>query len=288
MPIFRRIIILLFFIQIWIPEASRARQAKSLPEIEFKDGKNAKKFWDSISFSLFYSVQSDFASELKPRLYSHLISNTLTYNINKNYSLSLSSSFYYISLDEKILLKKDTYGFNDLVTSISRYLDLGKFLSAKNSSIFGLSSSFPISEKARLEGYKAIPRIYFSLTSSFFDSKYKMNNTFSYRYTINTYEYSPSTRVANTRDAFSYSMNHYIKIIKNLTFVLGFGIQYKKNTQGESTYSYNNTQSIKYALSKLFFGLSYQNGGFTDDGDIDFWYVDRYRRNLKAVLGYSF
>ena len=94
--------------------------------------------------------------------------------------------------------------------------------------------------------------------------------------------------MSNNRDAFSYRMSHAIKLIKQLDLTFGFGFRYSKDTKGKSTYSYNNSQSIGYKLSKIYFGISHYNGGFTDDGDVSLWYIDKYRRNLKAFFKFSF
>ena len=255
-------------------------------KIEIKE--ESANFWDSLSYSLGYSVQSDLASELRPRLYSHLISLNLNYEFNSNYFLDLGSSFRYESLDRKIFLKKGSYGFNDFQIFLKKRIFLGDFLSASHSSVLALGSSFPLSEISRLEGHKAIPALSFSVASSFFDKKYTFRNNFSYHYLINTYEYSPSSGVASDRDAFSYRMSHAVKLIKKLMLELSFGFRYSKDIKGESTYSYNNSQSISYKLSKFHFGISYRNDGFTNDGDVSFWYIDKYRRNLKAFLVFSF
>ena len=284
----KQFLILFFLIDVLIVGTCFASNEKTLANGTIEKKEKVKDFLDSLKFYLNYSVQSDFAEELKPRLYSHLISTTLNYKLNSAYSLNLSSSFRYNSLDRKILLKNGSYGFNDLNVSLSRKILLGDFLSASNSSVLRLASAFPLSEESRLEGHKAIPSLSFSINSDFFDGKYTLGNNFSYHYVINTYEYSPSSGVANNRDSFSYSMSHSIELIKRLTFKLGFGFRYSKNTKGESDYSYNNSQSINYSFSKLHLGVSYHNGGFTNDGDVSLWYIDKYRRNLKANLGYSF
>ena len=284
----KRFVVLVFFVKVFIPGTGFASNASALTDKTVEKKEELEGFWNSLSSSLAYSVQSDFASELKPRLYSHLLSAGLNYRLNNGYSLNLNTSFRYKSLDNKIFLKKGNYGFNDLGVSLSKKLRLGNFLSAINSSTLTLGSSFPISEKARLEGYKAIPALSFSINSSFFDGKYALGNNFSYNYIINTYEYSPASGVANNRNSFSYAMSHSIKLIGKLVFKLGFGFRYSQDTKGESNYSYNNNQSLSYTLSKLRLGVSYYNGDFTSDDDVEFWYIDRYRKNLKLFLGYSF
>jgi hypothetical protein len=57
---------------------------------------------------------------------------------------------------------------------------------------------------------------------------------------------------------------------------------------GFTGYSYNNTLSLAKSWEKMTVAFSYENGGFTDNGEVNMWYVDRYRRLMFLSANYAF
>ena len=53
-------------------------------------------------------------------------------------------------------------------------------------------------------------------------------------------------------------------------------------------YDYDNIFGLSDTWGKVTATISYENGGFTDNGDFSLWYIDDYRRIARFSLSYAF
>ncbi len=258
-------------------------QAKSEKKI---DGDENKSPW---GFGLGYSVSTDFAEEARPRQFSHSFSGSMSYALGNGWSTGASLSMSYQSIGNKVVTDIDTPSFSPNVRiGGGKTWKLGYGLGAKHSINVGVGTSLSFSESAQYEGVYTVPGGSVGLTSKFFDGVYSLSNRVGGSYVINRYEFSPTDGTINTRNNYSYRMSHRVKLIGKLSASVGFGIRSSEKLDGSSSYGYSNSQSLSYSLGKWGLGVSHRNGGYTQFGDVDFWYIDKYRRLMSASVSYSF
>lgn len=257
--------------------------AKSEKEVDVKEDKSP---W---GFGLGYSISTDFAAEEEPRLYSHSMSASVSYALGDGWSTSGSLGFSYQSIGNKVVTDIDTPSFSPRVSiGGGKSWKLGQAIGGTHSVRVGISTALDFSESARYEGVYTVPGASVGLTSKFFDGIYTLSNSVGGSYVINKYDFSPTDGTINTRNNYSYNMGHRVKLIGDLSARVGFGFRYSQKLDGSTSYSYSNSQSLGYGLGKWSLSVSHRNGGYTEFGDVDFWYIDKYRRLMSASVSYSF
>ncbi len=240
-------------------------------------------------FELGYSIKTDFAAEEEPRSYSHSMSGSVSYKLGNGWSTSGSLGFNYQSIGNKIITDVSTPSFSPSVgIRGGKTWKLGQALGGSHSLQAGVKTAMNFSENSRYEGVYAIPGASVGMTSEFFDAIYSLSNSVSRSYVINKYEFSPTDGTINTRNTYRYKMGHKVKLVGNLSAHIGFGFRYLQKLDDSTSYSYSNSQGLGYGLGNWKFSVSHQNGGFTRFGDVDFWYIDKYRRLVSASVSYSF
>lgn len=237
--------------------------------------------------SMVYAVTSDYADNRSPRGYTHSISGTLGYNINEQWSLGTELGLRAETIKGQIEKgKQETYA-EVLNPSAEFELSYGdKFMDAHG---FGLAlHGEPLfDEPSRLEGYKGIVGTGGSLTLNFFGKRYSFMNAIDASSMINTYRYS-SDGSANPDSFYTYRMNHSVRFLGNNKLSVGFGAKVTKYLDGFTGYSYKTSVKLSHSWQKLTLGGSYENGGFTDDGTVNLWYIDEYRRIFSVMMSYAF
>jgi hypothetical protein len=79
-----------------------------------------------------------------------------------------------------------------------------------------------------------------------------------------------------------------VNIVGGLSVSVGTGVKLSRKLDSSTEYAYNNSQSISYTWGAFTGEVSHTNGGFTREGDLSLWYVDKYRRIMTGSLTYSF
>lgn len=268
-------------------EASSA-DGKSESEADGKDEEEKEK--SPFGASVGYSISTDFAEELEPRLYRHNVSVGASYKVKDYFSLSFSTGYFFKTLDSSISDYEEDSGISHVSLGISRGLSkkLGRFAGAEHSVSAGLSGSIPMMEDDRIEGARGSVGIGPSLSSKFFDGLFSLSNRVYYRFIFNKFDFSPISNNPTSNAAYGWSIGSSIPIVGKLSAGLGFGMRRTRYTDGFHSFSYSNSQSLNYSLGSLSMSVSHSNGGYTDDGKVEFWYIDKYRRLVSANVGYSF
>lgn len=85
-----------------------------------------------------------------------------------------------------------------------------------------------------------------------------------------------------------YEMSHNFDLTEAFSFNFTFGLKMTRYEDGDLDYSYSNEFGMEYFWKGLLAGIFYRNGGFTDQGYVDFWYFDDFRRIVRINLSYTF
>lgn len=266
------------------PEVAKSADGKL--EADAKDKKDKSPFGANVG----YSVSTDFAEELSPRLYRHNVSVGLSYKVNDLFSLSASTGYFFRSLNTSLSDFEEDSGISHISLGVSRSLSkkLGRFAGADHSLSAGLSGSLPMMEDDRIEGARGSLGIGPRLSSKFFDGLFSISNRVYYRMIFNKFDFSPVSNEPTSNAAYGWSIGSSLPIYGKLSMGFGFGIRRTRYTDGFHSFSYSNSQSLSYSIGSLSMSVSHSNGGYTDDGKVEFWYIDKYRRLVSASLGYSF
>lgn len=147
---------------------------------------------------------------------------------------------------------------------------------------------FLLDEASRLEGYKGLPTLNGSVNLRFFDGRYLMGHQLSSQAVINTYPESLKAGTANPDYSVSYGLNNTLRIYGNWTGTAAFGVRATRYIDDFVGYTYNNTLSLAYSASNWSASLDYINGGYVDDGRVELWFIDRYRRIVGTSWSYRF
>lgn len=237
--------------------------------------------------SIRYGVLSDFADNRNPRAYTHAASGQLSYNFGKYWSIGLGVGARAQTIGGQISKgREQTY---DEVLSPSSSVSVAfsnTFWSRHKYSLF--VDGEPLwDEASRLEGYKAILGGGGSLSANFWAKRLSFIQMLTLHELVNSYAYG-SSGTANPDYFYTYKITGALKFYKSFTASYSFGAKVTRYMDDFIGYSYSNSAALSHAWSQLTVTLSYENGGFTDEGDISLWYIDEFRRLVRLSMGYQF
>lgn len=230
-----------------------------------------------------YVANTDFLDKMSPRVYQHYLSLQYTYRFDSNLSVGVGAQATFTSLDRQIV--ETQRGF-------AEFLPSGNF-DAVYTLAPGYFSSFvrggvvlPMDQYSRYEGYRAITYLALALNKSI-HPRISIANLFSARYLFNQIDKN-SDGIPNP--TYSGSLNPRINMIlmENLILSVGFGFKWAHLTNGGSDYAYFNKETLIYQWDSVSFFVSYQNGGYTEDGTVYLWFIDRNRQMASAGVSYAF
>lgn len=240
--------------------------------------------WESM---VRYSVLTDFADNRSPRSYVHSVIGALTYNFDKNWSLEGSFGARAETIDGQISKGKEQ-GYDEVLgPSTSLSLNYGDTFASKDTWGVYVEGEPLWDEASRLEGYKGIVGLGSQASLFFFNRRYVMSHNLNLSQLINTYRYG-SDQKANPDHFWTYKLSNVIKIYRGLRASYSFGAKVTTYMDNFVGYSYSNSLGLSYVWPHLSVGLAYDNGGFTDKGEISLWYIDEYRRLARFIVGYTF
>ncbi len=125
------------------------------------------------------------------------------------------------------------------------------------------------------------------MTFGFFARRYTMSHLLDWTSLINTYR-SNSSGVANPDYFYTYKWVNSVRFLQTWKASYTFGAKVTRYLDDFVGYSYSNSFGVSKTWKSVSASLSYDNGGFTDDGYIRLWYIDEYRRVFRMFVSYSF
>ncbi len=257
---------------------TRAKTRAVIPAVK------AENPWSSM---VRYNALTDFADNRTPRSYIHSVMGTVGYSFNKNWGLELGAGARAETIDGQISKGREQSYDETLGPSTSLSLEYqNSFWRGDKFSVY-LDGEPLWDEASRREGFKGIVGVGTNMTLRFFDKRYILTNDLSVAELINTFYYG-SNLSPNPDYFYTYKLSNVVKIYRGFRASYSFGAKVTRYMDGFHGYSYSNTASLSYVWPQLSLSLAYDNGGFTDQGDISLWYLDQYRRLARVVVGYTF
>lgn len=242
-------------------------------------------FESQLQVSAQYSVSTNFLEQASPREYDHQISLNAIYTLSKNWQSGALLDLNYFTLGSEIVDTQKGYGrAQPSLSAFTSYRLNTPWLDSHN-----ISTSYylPLDEYSRYEGYNGIWGVGSNLVKNLWTPRIRWIQSFRGSYQMNSFDKS-ALGVPNRMYSTSTTSMLSASLTKDILFMLAFGFRWGRFTDGNTDYSYNNSQMISYAFKKTNFYLRHTNGGYTEDGRVYLWFIDKYRNYVDAGISYDF
>jgi hypothetical protein len=231
------------------------------------------------SAALRYGYSSDYADERQPRAYEHLLASELEYKIDPKWSATI---------DGQIPKGREQSFAEVLNPSTSLEVAYGDdFYERRHHFSIGVHGEPLWTEDSRLEGHQALLGVGGRIQLNFFNKRYSMTHDLDATSVVNTYHYGSDLN-ANPDYFWTYKVKNDFRFARTWKASYSFGAKVTRYLDNFVGYSYNNTFGLSKTWRNFAAALTYDNGGFTDDGYVRLWYIDEYRRVLKVMVSYAF
>jgi hypothetical protein len=231
-----------------------------------------------------YSATSDLLDPVKPRRYEHDLAINSIYNWSDRFRLGVLADLTYFSLENQIVETQRGYGnLQPSFSFFSTYLLKTPFLTSQN---IGFSYYLPLDEYSRLEGYNGVASLGTTMVKRLFYN-FSFIQGFRGTYVLNSFDKN-AAGIPNREYSVSASPMLSWTITSEISVLLGFGARWGKFVDGNSDYSYNNSQTLNYSRKNISVYISHVNGGYTENGDIYLWFIDKNRNFVTAGVSYDF
>ena len=238
------------------------------------------------SLGFIYSLGQDLAEQTKPKRYKNYLTSNFGYAVNSRFTLGAELGLSYVTLDGKPQENSTgNYGTVDFNYDVGGSYKTSIFTT--NTLKVSSGISIPTDDVSRYEGIVGLPYLNLGLTTPLYSPIWTIDNSIAYIYTINRYDTSASGE-SNAESSVTYSTGTKFKFKNGFSFGFGAAIKLTRYLDDFVAYSYNNTQTIAYSWSSFSTSLSHINGGFVEKGEVDLWFVDKYRRYVTWRLSYAF
>lgn len=271
-------------------EKSMARKSRPSEQVA-DEGKNDKPK-DPLTWAgqVGYSIRTDLADQIEPRLYQHSLS--LSYGFQHaptKLSLTGILGAGYESAGEQnsevLLNENDTELFvNDFSLAGQKAME-GPW---KTNMSLTLSNSFPTSPEAKREGYGSVTTLDFMWSVPVVPKKLSLSAASSVHYIWNRYEYSPATGDLNKQGGWRGILSARWTIWEGWSVGGSIGSQLSRYLDGTNDVTYRNSISTGYSWKRFSVTLATSNGTYLDKEDAYIWFVDEYRRTLSLGASLTF
>jgi hypothetical protein len=234
-----------------------------------------------------YSVTSDYADNRSPRGYTHSLGGSLSYNIDSRWSLGMEAELRAETVKGQIEKGKEESYSEVLNPAVSLELAFSDKIFSDHSYAFFAHGTPLMDEPSRREGYKGIVGGGGSLVLAFLGKRYSVGNTLDVSSLINTFDYGGDGE-ANPDYFYTYRFDNSLRFWGSNKLTVSFGAKVTRYLDGFTGYAYKTSYTLSHSWSRLTLGASYVSGGFTDEGRVNLWYLDQYRRVATLMANYSF
>jgi hypothetical protein len=232
-----------------------------------------------------YSLGSDFLDPVEPRMYDHQVSFNGVYNLNNRWRAGLLMDVNYFTLDNQIAETQKGYGrAQPSLNAFTTYRLATPFFDNHN---VGASYFLPLDSFSREEGYNGILALNTTIVKGLWRPYVNWIQNFRGTYQFNSFDKS-ALGLPNRIYSVSTSPMININVTERVSLLLAFGIRWGEFSDGNSDYSYNNSQTLSYSLKKTSFYVRHTNGGYTEDGRVYLWFIDKNRKYIDAGVSYDF
>ncbi len=272
-----------FAASLMLAQASWAQSSNSLRPGDEPFKPELAKWSSSVS----WETSSDLAENSSPRAYNHRLIGGLEYRALPEFSLAGLVEMRTLTLNGQIPKgSEQNYEevFSPLVVLSGSYVQK---MFEKHSWRAGMNGSLFLDEASRLEGYKGLLGVNGRLHFNFFDGFYTMGHRVGLSYLMNSFEFG-SNLAANPSEFLAYSWMNSFRITDQLRFGISFSARMTRYLDSFVDYNYLTAVSLTQNWEKAYLSLEYENGGFTEEGRVDFWYLNQFRRIVSLSLGATF
>lgn len=245
------------------------------------------KLFDTWSSDLRYSVLSDLADSRQPRGMTHSLSGDVEYHLTPSWTLGGGLNVHADTVNGQIY--KDPQQAESEVLSPEAHIFVNYYyvINSQLNINSELSWDFLLDNASRREGYLGVLSASSSVSYWIPEISYALGNKLEISCLMNTYEFS---------SAGNYNPYEFFKYFFDNTFILSdhwmvgyvFGFKITRYLDNYWQYNYKNSYKIGFSYQSLSISLDYENGGFTDHGEVDLWYIDEYRRVVSLNVAYKF
>lgn len=261
----------------FIPSSTYLKQP-TLP-----NGKPAPSPWDLV---VRYGVSTDYADSREPRGYDHVAVGEITYSLTPHWSAGLGLNAKAETIDGQIP-KGQEQSYEETLSPGTSF-EVGyqnKFY--RHAYAASLYAEPLWDEESKLEGHRGLVGGGGFVKFNFFNKRFSMTHSLTGLELINTYHYNSNLR-ANPDYFWAYKWKNDLRLFQTWKVGYSFGAKVTRYLDDFVGYTYNNTFSLSKSWGGATATLSYDNGGFTDDGYVRLWYVDQYRRVFRLMVSYAF
>jgi hypothetical protein len=218
-------------------------------------------------------------------MYDHQISLNSIYSFNNRLRIGGLLDVNYFSLDNQLVETQKGYGHAQPSLNIfSTYRLLTPWLTSHN---VGVSYYLPLDSYSRIEGYNGIISASTTLVKSIWPVYVSWIQPFRASYQLNSFDKS-ALGTPNRIYSVSTSSMLSINMTSQISLLLAFGIRWGEFSDGSNDYSYNNSQTLNYSFKKTSLYVRHTNGGYTEDGRVYLWFIDKNRKYVDAGISYDF
>ena len=220
---------------------------------------------------------TDIASQASPQAFLQVFDIDASLNVFKTFDVGINAGIKYVSLGGDI--PQDSIEASDVTLKTSYSKRLMNILSLKT----GLVTSLPASDSAKVDGYEAIETGFFELNTRVVKGVYNIVNSIAVSYIFNRYNYSPGTLLSNPNSYGQYELVNILRMNRFMSFDIGMGARMSHTLDGTTTVHFENQEALNFKYHQWHATLSYSNGNYSDQSNIDLWFVDQYRQ----VVGFG-
>jgi hypothetical protein len=237
--------------------------------------------------SLYYSVSSDFADSRDPRGYMNSVGGSVSYFINDKWSLNSGLGIRGEFVDGQIQKEAQQTYSETLYPTGSLSASYSNAITDEQSYSVSLHAEPFFDEPSRREGYQSMVGIRGVHSVSFFTKKFNLIQSLDSSELIGTFKHDSSGNT-NPDLYLTYGMSGSYRFLNSYQFAYTFSLRATRYLDGFVGYAYDNYITLSRSWKQLTVAGTYSNGGFTEKGEVTFWYLDQYRRIVRLAIQYTF
>jgi hypothetical protein len=232
---------------------------------------------------LHMSSGADLADADGDRQYTHGISFSGAYEIDKTKSVGVGSGVSYYSISNNIPKEEGNPKWDDISLSLSH--SLGEINNLKLS--HSVSTFAPTSYDSQYEGIKTGLSYGLSLAHQLYFIKFGHN--LSVNYTQHEFDYSPTTNRKNS----PWSNSYTVSVSSSYKFNKSFSLGASQNASNRSAFDNQYilvTSTLLYAgwnVGGVKISANYKVGSYDDNDSIRFFYVNEWKQSVNVGLSYD-
>ncbi len=244
----------------------------------------------SVDFGLAYGISSNLSEQSSSRSLEHSLASSVSYGSDKSWSArwGFALDYTYFSQDREIQVGANASSRAQQADWNAAELSLsfaGPFSDAWSGSVEG-GGRLPLSETARLAGYRALPFLSGEARVQL-SPQFVLGQSLRYTYIVNSYDVSPGSQKINPEHRASYRLVPLWNISRSVSLGLLAGLDQTRFLDGLDQINFTQGALLKVRMGQISTRFSYVTGGFSEPGMFELGYMDETRQILSAEIAYE-